>query len=463
MSHDFGRSGRIPRGNDAVGIVGFSTHTDVVVDGNVTAKRRGPIGEPYVLEGRRGDDGANVNRAGQHRIQRRPRVPRVPAADGTVDRVHPTDRRSRREGRDHVQRYRADKIDRRGRAIPVRAVSQEDGRACAQRDIRGIPRRKDARVGGDERFWYGHRHPRRPVDHTHHRAGQHAGVRAGERTVRARRTAQSSGDHQTEPAPRREDEGIHGRDGVSEGQVGRVFGRRHKPDTMPRERGEVRLVPGTRNTDAASARIRPHSSHGGSIGTDGIRHATGDATVERMPVEHAEHAAAIVGKRVSTVGETGTRKDAAGRTTVAAVARSQDLARRFAAAVTSVEERLRGMSQSREGQHAHDQPLPVGRQRQGGTRTQARTTDGQVSAVTRLFQMRRAPVDMRQMEQRRASEGLRRGGKGGGLSILRSFVGSDIRGQARIPGHMEAVVRDGKEGRTMEGEHGRIFGIVIRG
>ena len=121
------------------------------------------------------------------------------------------------------------------------------------------------------------------------------------------------------------------------------------------------------------------------------------------------------------------------------------------------------MSQSRVGQHAHDQPLHVGRQRQGGAGTQARTADGQVPAVTGLFQMRRAPIDLRQMEQRRASEGLRRGGKGGGMSILRSVVGSDIRGQARIPGDMEEVVREGEEGRAMERKHGGIFGIVVGG
>lgn len=37
----------------------------------------------------------------------------------------------------------------------------------------------------------------------------------------------------------------------------------------------------------------------------------------------------------------------------------------------------------------------------------------------------------RTTEQRRSSEGLRRGRKEGGMSILRSFVGSHIRGQAR--------------------------------
>jgi hypothetical protein len=71
------------------------------------------------LEGRRGDDGANVDRAAQHRIQRRSRVPRVPAADEPVGRVHPTDRRGRWESGDHVQRHRADTVDRGGRAIPV--------------------------------------------------------------------------------------------------------------------------------------------------------------------------------------------------------------------------------------------------------------------------------------------------------------------------------------------------------
>ena len=49
------------------------------------------------------------------------------------------------------------------------------------------------------------------------------------------------------------------------------------------------------------------------------------------------------------------------------------------------------------------------------------------------------------------------------MSVLRNFVGSDMRGQTRIPGDMEEVVRDGKEGRAMEGQHGGIFGIVVRG
>ena len=49
------------------------------------------------------------------------------------------------------------------------------------------------------------------------------------------------------------------------------------------------------------------------------------------------------------------------------------------------------------------------------------------------------------------------------MSILRGFVGSDIRGQTRIPGDIEEVVRDSEEGRAMEGQHGGIFGIVVGG
>ena len=161
------------------------------------------------------------------------------------------------------------------------------------------------------------------------------------------------------------------------------------------------------------------------------------------------------------LGVSGMRKNRGGQTTVAAVAGSQSLVRRFASTIEPVEERLRGMSQSRERQHAHDQPLRVGRQRQGGARTQVRTTGDQVPAVTGLFQMRRAPIDLRQMEQRWASEGLRRRRKGSGMSILRNFVGSDIRGQTRIPRHMEEVVRGGEKGRGMEGRYGGIFGVVV--
>lgn len=147
---------------------------------------------------------------------------------------------------------------------------------------------------------------------------------------------------------------------------------------MSQERGEVRLVPGTENTDAGDAWIRPQGSYGGSTASaDGIQHAAGDATIDRIPVEHAkQHAAAVVGERVSTVRENRKREDAARRTTIAAVAESQNLARRFASAIEPVEERLRCVSQSREKQHAYDQLLPVGRQRQGRARTQVRTTGG---------------------------------------------------------------------------------------
>jgi len=95
------------------------------------------------------------------------------------------------------------------------------------------------------------------------------------------------------------------------------------------------------------------------------------------------------------LGVSGMRKDRGGQTTVAAVAGSQSLARRFASTIEPVEERLCCMSQSRKRQHAHDQPLPVGRQRRGGARTQVRTKSGQVPAVTCLFQMWRAPVEQR--------------------------------------------------------------------
>ena len=77
--------------------------------------------------------------------------------------------------------------------------------------------------------------------------------------------------------------------------------------------------------------------------------------------------------------------------------------------------------------------------------------------------MRRAPIDLRQMEQRWASEGLRQGEKGSRMSILRSFVGSDIWGQTRMPGHMEEVVQGGEVGQAMERRHSRIFRIVVRG
>ena len=61
MPHNVGRARWIPRGIDAVRFVSFSTHADVVIDGDVAAERQGPIDELYVLEDRQGDNGANVN------------------------------------------------------------------------------------------------------------------------------------------------------------------------------------------------------------------------------------------------------------------------------------------------------------------------------------------------------------------------------------------------------------------
>lgn len=106
--------------------------------------------------------------------------------------------------------------------------------------------------------------------------------------------------------------------------------------------------------------------------------------------------------------------------------------------------------------------MPVRGQRQGRARTQARTTCNQIPAVTSLFQMQRALIDLRQMEQQQASEGLRQREKGGGMSVLQSFVRSDMRGQTRIPGDMEEVVRDSEEGQAIERQHSGIFGIVVR-
>jgi hypothetical protein len=48
-----------------------------------------------------------------------------------------------------------------------------------------------------------------------------------------------------------------------------------------------------------------------------------------------------VAKRIPAVGEDRKREDAAGRTTIRAVTRSQGMARGFARAIKSVEERLR--------------------------------------------------------------------------------------------------------------------------
>ena len=50
--------------------------------------------------------------------------------------------------------------------------------------------------------------------------------------------------------------------------------------------------------------------------------------------------------------------------------------------------------------------------------------------------------------------------KGSQMSISRSFVRRDIRGQTRIPVSVEEVVRQSKGGRVVEGKHSTIFGIV---
>lgn len=105
------------------------------------------------------------------------------------------------------------------------------------------------------------------------------------------------------------------------------------------------MVLGTENTNTADAWVRPQSSYGGSRGADGIRHTAGDATIGRMPVEHAEqHAAVVVDGRVSTVRENRKGEDVARQTTVVAVAGLQNLAQRFTLTIKSVEERLRSMS-----------------------------------------------------------------------------------------------------------------------
>lgn len=123
---------------------------------------------------------------------------------------------------------------------------------------------------------------------------------------------------------------------------------------------------------------------------------------------------------------------------------------------------MHNMLQPRQEQRAHDQPLPVGRQHEGGAREGARAKGDQVPTVAGLFQMRRAAFDMREVEQRRAGKGLRRGWEGGGMSILRGVVGGHIWSQTRIPRGVEEVVRHRAERCAVEGKHGPFFGIVDR-
>jgi hypothetical protein len=48
------------------------------------------------------------------------------------------------------------------------------------------------------------------------------------------------------------------------------------------------------------------------------------------------------------------------------------------------------------------------------------------------------------------------------MSILQSFVRHHIQSQTHIPGGVEEVVQQSKGGRTVEGKHSAIFGIVDR-
>jgi hypothetical protein len=54
---------------------------------------------------------------------------------------------------------------------------------------------------------------------------------------------------------------------------------------MPRERGHMRLVSGTRITETSTvAQISPNSSDGASIGANGIQHTARDAKIGCMPI-----------------------------------------------------------------------------------------------------------------------------------------------------------------------------------
>jgi hypothetical protein len=111
-------------------------------------------------------------------------------------------------------------------------------------------------------------------------------------------------------------------------------------------------VLGTRITETSTtAQICPHSKDGSSINANSIRYAASDATIGRMHVKPPiativtiTIAITDVAKRIPAVREDRKREDAAGRTTIRAVARSQSIARAFAQAIESVEERLRNVS-----------------------------------------------------------------------------------------------------------------------
>lgn len=49
MPYDIRRSGRIPRGDNAVRFVSFGAHADVIVNGDVAAIRRALINKSHVL------------------------------------------------------------------------------------------------------------------------------------------------------------------------------------------------------------------------------------------------------------------------------------------------------------------------------------------------------------------------------------------------------------------------------
>ena len=109
------------------------------------------------------------------------------------------------------------------------------------------------------------------------------------------------------------------------------------------------MVSGIRIIETSTtAQICPHGKDSGSINANGIRYAASDATIGRIHVKPLiATAVAItiaitdVAKRIPAVREDRKREDAAGRTTIRAVARSQSMARGFARAIESVEERLR--------------------------------------------------------------------------------------------------------------------------
>jgi hypothetical protein len=101
-------------------------------------------------------------------------------------------------------------------------------------------------------------------------------------------------------------------------------------------------VLGTRITETSTtAQICPYGKDGGSINANGIWYAASDAIATAVVITIA---ITDVAKRIPAVGEDRKREDAAGRTTIRAVARSQSMAQGFARAIESVEERLRDVS-----------------------------------------------------------------------------------------------------------------------